>query len=125
MAEIRLVLARRLCEYDMGWSEETGVVWPKQRVWFTWRQKPLFVRLKARMDWEVGIRLFTSAQYSCLWIDTKCFRRTNQMNMQGRLGELPICLQLFEKTRTPPSCVFDIYGSVGREQALHLNRVTR
>ena len=49
MAEIRLVLARMLWEFDMELCDETDVNWPDQPAWLTWQQKPLLVRLRERI----------------------------------------------------------------------------
>ena len=47
MAEIRLILARMLWEFDMTLCAETSEDWTDQRAWLTWEQKPLIVRLTA------------------------------------------------------------------------------
>lgn len=50
MAEIRLVLVRTLWEFDIGLCEETSGDWLDQKVWLTWQQKPLIVKLTPRSD---------------------------------------------------------------------------
>ena len=48
IAEIKLVLARMLWEFDMELDDETSESWPDQKAWMSWQQKPLYVRLRAR-----------------------------------------------------------------------------
>ena len=48
MAEIRLILTHMVWRFDLEIAKETGRDWTRQKGWFTWEKKPLFVEVKER-----------------------------------------------------------------------------